>query len=157
MCQNELNVKLVSLWFFISLLFCVYKNLFLNLTEWVCSCIPFIFKGVICRMCSRVITSQPESSCFPLLVLLCLISVLWLMSLVYLQVENILLHDKGHYVLCDFGSATNKFQNPQTEGVAAVEEEIKKFVPVYIHFLWFFFIFPTFFTLWKCKILVCTG
>lgn len=44
-----------------------------------------------------------------------------------LKVENILLHDKGHYVLCDFGSATNKFQNPQTEGVAAVEEEIKKY------------------------------
>ncbi|KAM7369045.1 hypothetical protein PAMP_013344 [Pampus punctatissimus] len=48
-------------------------------------------------------------------------------SLVYLQVENILLHDKGHYVLCDFGSATNRFQSPQTEGVAAVEEEIKKY------------------------------
>lgn len=46
----------------------------------------------------------------------------------YLQVENILLHDKGHYVLCDFGSATNRFQNPQTEGVTAVEEEIKKWV-----------------------------
>ena len=45
-----------------------------------------------------------------------------------LQVENILLHDKGHYVLCDFGSATDKFQSPQTEGVATVEEEIKKFV-----------------------------
>lgn len=45
-----------------------------------------------------------------------------------LQVENILLHDKGHYVLCDFGSATNRFQNPQTEGVTAVEEEIKKWV-----------------------------
>uniref|UniRef100_A0A3B5L624 non-specific serine/threonine protein kinase n=1 Tax=Xiphophorus couchianus TaxID=32473 RepID=A0A3B5L624_9TELE len=44
-----------------------------------------------------------------------------------LKVENILLHDKGHYVLCDFGSATNKFQNPQTEGVTAVEEEIKKY------------------------------
>ncbi|KAK5615519.1 hypothetical protein CRENBAI_026120 [Crenichthys baileyi] len=44
-----------------------------------------------------------------------------------LKVENILLHDKGHYVLCDFGSATNNFQNPQTEGVAAVEEEIKKY------------------------------
>ncbi|XP_054600267.2 AP2-associated protein kinase 1 isoform X2 [Nothobranchius furzeri] len=44
-----------------------------------------------------------------------------------LKVENILLHDKGHYVLCDFGSATNKFQNPHTEGVAAVEEEIKKY------------------------------
>ncbi|XP_040012758.1 AP2-associated protein kinase 1-like isoform X2 [Xiphias gladius] len=43
------------------------------------------------------------------------------------KVENILLHDKGHYVLCDFGSATNKFQSPQTEGVAAVEEEIKKY------------------------------
>ncbi|NXT66713.1 AAK1 kinase, partial [Chaetops frenatus] len=43
------------------------------------------------------------------------------------QVENILLHDRGHYVLCDFGSATNKFQNPQTEGVNAVEEEIKKY------------------------------
>lgn len=42
--------------------------------------------------------------------------------------ENILLHDKGHYVLCDFGSATNRFQSPQAEGVAAVEEEIKKFV-----------------------------
>ncbi|KAF0031433.1 hypothetical protein F2P81_015988 [Scophthalmus maximus] len=44
-----------------------------------------------------------------------------------LKVENILLHDKGHYVLCDFGSATDKFQCPQTEGVATVEEEIKKY------------------------------
>ncbi|KAM4037142.1 AP2-associated protein kinase 1 isoform 2-T2 [Anomaloglossus baeobatrachus] len=44
-----------------------------------------------------------------------------------LKVENILLHDRGHYVLCDFGSATNKCQNPQTEGVSAVEDEIKKY------------------------------
>lgn len=44
-----------------------------------------------------------------------------------LKVENILLHDRGHYVLCDFGSATNRFQNPQTEGVPAIEEEIKKY------------------------------
>ncbi|KAM5227580.1 AP2-associated protein kinase 1 isoform 4-T4 [Ctenodactylus gundi] len=44
-----------------------------------------------------------------------------------LKVENILLHDRGHYVLCDFGSATNKFQNPQVEGVNAVEDEIKKY------------------------------
>ncbi|XP_034025441.1 LOW QUALITY PROTEIN: AP2-associated protein kinase 1-like [Thalassophryne amazonica] len=44
-----------------------------------------------------------------------------------LKVENILLHDRGHYVLCDFGSATNRFQNPQTDGVGAVEEEIKKY------------------------------
>jgi len=43
-----------------------------------------------------------------------------------LQVENILLHDRGHYVLCDFGSATMKFQNPQNEGVTVVEDEIKK-------------------------------
>lgn len=50
------------------------------------------------------------------------------------QVENILLHDKGHYVLCDFGSATNRFQSPQTEGVAAVEEEIKKLVPPFCFF-----------------------
>ncbi|XP_066449140.1 AP2-associated protein kinase 1 isoform X4 [Eleutherodactylus coqui] len=44
-----------------------------------------------------------------------------------LKVENILLHDRGHYVLCDFGSATNKCQNPQTEGVNVVEDEIKKY------------------------------
>ncbi|KAL2092624.1 hypothetical protein ACEWY4_012422 [Coilia grayii] len=44
-----------------------------------------------------------------------------------LKVENILLHDRGHYVLCDFGSATNRFQNPQTEGAQLVEEEIKKY------------------------------
>ncbi|KAK2837470.1 hypothetical protein Q5P01_014682 [Channa striata] len=44
-----------------------------------------------------------------------------------LKVENILLHDRGHYVLCDFGSATNRSQNPQTEGVPVVEEEIKKY------------------------------
>uniref|UniRef100_W5LMZ7 non-specific serine/threonine protein kinase n=1 Tax=Astyanax mexicanus TaxID=7994 RepID=W5LMZ7_ASTMX len=44
-----------------------------------------------------------------------------------LKVENILLHEKGHYVLCDFGSATKKFQNPQSEGVTIVEEEIKKY------------------------------
>ncbi|XP_032085867.1 AP2-associated protein kinase 1 isoform X3 [Thamnophis elegans] len=44
-----------------------------------------------------------------------------------LKVENVLLHDRGHYVLCDFGSATNKSQNPQLEGVNIVEEEIKKY------------------------------
>uniref|UniRef100_A0A8C2C7A8 non-specific serine/threonine protein kinase n=1 Tax=Cyprinus carpio TaxID=7962 RepID=A0A8C2C7A8_CYPCA len=44
-----------------------------------------------------------------------------------LKVENILLHDRGHYVLCDFGSATMKFQNPQNDGVTVVEDEIKKY------------------------------
>lgn len=42
------------------------------------------------------------------------------------KVENILLNDNGNYVLCDFGSATNKFLNPQKDGVNVVEEEIKK-------------------------------
>ncbi|XP_004681247.1 PREDICTED: BMP-2-inducible protein kinase [Condylura cristata] len=44
-----------------------------------------------------------------------------------LKVENILLNDGGNYVLCDFGSATNKFLNPQKDGVNVVEEEIKKY------------------------------
>nr|XP_044998960.1 BMP-2-inducible protein kinase isoform X2 [Jaculus jaculus] len=44
-----------------------------------------------------------------------------------LKVENILLNDGGNYVLCDFGSATNKFLNPQRDGVNMVEEEIKKY------------------------------
>ncbi|XP_065734415.1 BMP-2-inducible protein kinase isoform X2 [Phocoena phocoena] len=44
-----------------------------------------------------------------------------------LKVENILLNDGGNYVLCDFGSATNKFLNPQKDGVNPVEEEIKKY------------------------------
>lgn len=42
------------------------------------------------------------------------------------KVENILLNDGGNYVLCDFGSATNKYLNPQKDGVHVVEEEIKK-------------------------------
>lgn len=50
------------------------------------------------------------------------------------QVENVLLHDRGHYVLCDFGSATNKYQNPQLEGVNVVEEEIKKWVYLFSRF-----------------------
>ena len=48
-------------------------------------------------------------------------------SCVCLKVENILLGDSGHYVLCDFGSATGKVLNPQVQGVSAVEEEIKKY------------------------------
>ena len=41
--------------------------------------------------------------------------------------ENILLADSGHYVLCDFGSATGKVLNPGVHGAAVVEEEIKKY------------------------------
>ncbi|XP_067413186.1 BMP-2-inducible protein kinase isoform X2 [Emydura macquarii macquarii] len=44
-----------------------------------------------------------------------------------LKVENILLNDNGNYVLCDFGSATNRYLNPQKDGVNVVEEEIKKY------------------------------
>lgn len=43
------------------------------------------------------------------------------------KVENILLGDSGHYMLCDFGSATGKVLNPQVQGVSPVEEEIKKY------------------------------
>jgi serine/threonine protein kinase len=43
------------------------------------------------------------------------------------KVENILRGDNGHYVLCDFGSATGKVLHPQVQGVSAVEEEIKKY------------------------------
>ena len=41
--------------------------------------------------------------------------------------ENLLLSDSGHYVLCDFGSATAKVLNPTTMGVSAVEDDIKKY------------------------------
>jgi len=44
-----------------------------------------------------------------------------------LKVENILYNEAGHYVLCDFGSATAKVLNPNTMGVPVVEEEIKKY------------------------------
>ncbi|KAK3923687.1 AP2-associated protein kinase 1 [Frankliniella fusca] len=44
-----------------------------------------------------------------------------------LKVENILLSESGHYVLCDFGSATAKVLNPETQGVPAVEEELHKY------------------------------
>ncbi|KAE8748207.1 hypothetical protein FOCC_FOCC005046 [Frankliniella occidentalis] len=44
-----------------------------------------------------------------------------------LKVENILVSESGHYVLCDFGSATAKVLNPETQGVPAVEEELLKY------------------------------
>ncbi|XP_046465129.1 AP2-associated protein kinase 1 isoform X2 [Neodiprion pinetum] len=44
-----------------------------------------------------------------------------------LKVENILLADSGHYVLCDFGSATGKVLNPSVQGASIIEEEIKKY------------------------------
>ena len=44
-----------------------------------------------------------------------------------LKVENILLSDSGHYVLCDFGSATAKVMTPRETGVIAVEDEIQKY------------------------------
>lgn len=41
--------------------------------------------------------------------------------------ENILVNESGHYVLCDFGSATAKVLNPETHGVPAVQEELHKY------------------------------
>ena len=44
-----------------------------------------------------------------------------------LQVENILQSDKGHFVLCDFGSATARVQNPEKLGIQIVDDDIKKY------------------------------
>uniref|UniRef100_A0A182Q3K3 Protein kinase domain-containing protein n=1 Tax=Anopheles farauti TaxID=69004 RepID=A0A182Q3K3_9DIPT len=44
-----------------------------------------------------------------------------------LKVENILQNDQGHFVLCDFGSATARILNPNSHGRTMVEEEIQKY------------------------------
>jgi len=47
-----------------------------------------------------------------------------------LKVENILISEEGHYVLCDFGSTTIKNVNPlntTASSITEVEEEIKKY------------------------------
>ncbi|XP_013385863.1 AP2-associated protein kinase 1-like [Lingula anatina] len=44
-----------------------------------------------------------------------------------LKVENVLIESGGNHVLCDFGSATAKFYNPQVHGVKHVEEDIHKY------------------------------
>ena len=44
-----------------------------------------------------------------------------------LKVENILINDSNNYVLCDFGSATQKILEPDKIGVNRVEEEITRF------------------------------
>jgi serine/threonine protein kinase len=41
-------------------------------------------------------------------------------------VENILMDENGVYVLCDFGSATAKFWNPQKHSVKEIEEELSR-------------------------------
>jgi len=47
-----------------------------------------------------------------------------------LKVENILINDSNNYVLCDFGSATQKILEPDKIGVNRVEEEITRFTTV---------------------------
>uniref|UniRef100_A0A182NLB1 Protein kinase domain-containing protein n=1 Tax=Anopheles dirus TaxID=7168 RepID=A0A182NLB1_9DIPT len=44
-----------------------------------------------------------------------------------LKVENVLQNDQGHFVLCDFGSATARVLNPTSHGRTTVEEEIQKY------------------------------
>jgi len=44
-----------------------------------------------------------------------------------LKVENILQAEHGHFILCDFGSATAKVLDPNVHGVNFVDEEIKKY------------------------------
>jgi serine/threonine protein kinase len=45
-----------------------------------------------------------------------------------IKVENILCDDNNNYVLCDFGSATNKILEPQIHGVQACADEIQRFI-----------------------------
>lgn len=40
--------------------------------------------------------------------------------------ENILVSEDGHYVLCDFGSATAKVLLPGQQNIQQIEEEIRK-------------------------------
>ena len=47
-----------------------------------------------------------------------------------LKVENILINDQNNYVLCDFGSATQKVLEPDKIGVSRVEDEITRFTTV---------------------------
>jgi len=34
--------------------------------------------------------------------------------------------DSGTYVLCDFGSATSRFLNPQKQSIKDIEEELRR-------------------------------
>ena len=43
-----------------------------------------------------------------------------------IKVENILCDDSNNFVLCDFGSATNKILEPQIQGVQTVADEIQR-------------------------------
>lgn len=47
-------------------------------------------------------------------------------SLIFFQVENILLSESHHYVLCDFGSSTARVLDPSQINVSQIEEEIQK-------------------------------
>lgn len=67
--------------------------------------------------------------------------IVWLWS----QVENVLLHDSGNYVLCDFGSATTEVMNPKDQGSRQrIEDDITKYINNFVethlwtkHFLLF--------------------
>ena len=48
-----------------------------------------------------------------------------------LQIENILFAE-SNYVLCDFGSATGRVMDPSHQKIAAIEEEIQKYVDISI-------------------------
>ena len=45
----------------------------------------------------------------------------------YPQVENILLHRSGNYMLCDFGSATGRVLDPRVHSVNDIKDEIEKY------------------------------
>jgi hypothetical protein len=43
--------------------------------------------------------------------------------------------ENGVYVLCDFGSATAKFWNPQKHSVKEIEEELSRYLAVLTNLL----------------------
>ena len=44
-----------------------------------------------------------------------------------IKVENILCDDNRNFVLCDFGSATNKILEAQVQGVQVVSDELQRY------------------------------
>ena len=51
-------------------------------------------------------------------------------TVTWLQVENVLMDDSGTYVLCDFGSATPRFLNPQKQSIKDIEEELQRLAAI---------------------------
>ncbi|KAL5281342.1 BMP2K family protein [Megaselia abdita] len=93
---------------------------------------PYCKQNLLNFMNSRIQTGIPENEVLKIFCDICeAVSRLHICNtpIIHrdLKIENILLTDEGHYVLCDFGSATSRVLNPEKHGVVFVEEEIQKY------------------------------